>query len=111
MEGRMPMDRALMEELRQDIQASGGIITDEIKKKAEEAGLPQEMLEMMANAPAGAGFMPGMGGMPGQMPPGGQRGQGQQSPAKSSDTNWLLLTSGLLLLLMVLTVKVFQRRK
>jgi spore coat protein CotH len=111
MEGRMPMDRALMEELRQDIQASGGIITDEIKKKAEEAGLPQEMLEMMANAPAGAGFMPGMGGMPGQMPPGGQRGQGQQSPAKSSDTNWLLLTSGLLLLLMVLTAVVFKRRK
>ncbi len=111
MEGRMPMDRALMEELRQEIQASGGIITDEIKKKAEEAGLPQEMLEMMANAPAGAGFMPGMGGIPGQMPPGGQRGQGQQSPSRSSDNNWLLLTSGLLLLLMVLTVKVFQRRK
>lgn len=121
MEGRMPVDRKLMEELRQEIQASGGIITEDIKKKALDAGLPEEMLEMMANAP---GPMPGMEGMPGGPPEGGfppegeggmPRGPGSQRQQMSGTTQsnniWLLIISGLLLLLMVLSVKLFHRRK
>ncbi|MDO9534434.1 MAG: CotH kinase family protein [Bacillota bacterium] len=104
------LDIAAMETLRQEILQAGGL-NDELREKAGELGIPENIAEMMAGFPDGGGMSRGIwpGGDPGGNPRFGM-GTGQpQAIDKAALT--LLLVSGAAIIAGIIMLFFFKRRK
>ncbi len=101
------LDWQKIEELRQKITQAGEL-TDELRQKAEELGIPEEMMEMLARSRdqkrPGAMDPPGIAG--GNRPPGMENRQSE----KTSSFN-LLAISGGLIAAGIIAALLFKRRR
>ena len=110
--GMMPpgdVDMEAMEALGQEIMQAGGV-TDELREKAGELGIPDNMLEMMARDRD----QKGPGGMPFAEGAGGDRPMGmgaQQHSPTDKDTLIILLASGVVIAIGIILVLLFKRRR
>ncbi len=103
------VDMEAIEELRQEISQAGGL-TDEFRAKARELGIPDQMMEMMANDRNGMG----PGGMPQREGNRGNRPMGmdpQQPLINKTELIKLLVVSGVLITAGITIAIYFKRRR
>ncbi len=116
------IDMAALEEFRQEVLAAGGL-TDGLREKAVELGIPENMLEMQAagalNGPAGGEG--GRGGMmPGNIPQGEEAGgnhpmgmgmrSSQNHPIDKTSLTYFLV-SGAVITAGIIMALFFKRRR
>jgi spore coat protein H len=92
-----------IETLRQEIRQAGGL-TGELRQKAENLGIPDNILEMMARDRGQ--MMPG-----GMRPPEGARGNPQLSPLNKNALTGALVVSGVLITAGITIALLFKRRR
>lgn len=97
------MDMEAIETLRQEIRQAGGL-TDELRKKVENLGIPDDMLGMMARDQGQAMFR-------GMRPPKGADGGPQQPYIDKNALTTLLVVSGVLITVGITIALLFKRRR
>ena len=101
------VDMEAVESLRQEISRAGGL-TDELRAKAVELDIPEQMLEMMAR---GRGRTE-PGGVPPEEGNGGNRPGGVRQPRQDTATlTGTLAPSGVVIMTGITVVLFFKRRK
>lgn len=112
--GMLPegLDRAAMDAFRQEIVQTGGL-TDELREKARELGIPDNMIAMLAGGPDGRmpGGMRAERGLGGMRPNNPNGRDAQQNQPIDKTTLTILLVSGVAITAGIIMVSFFKRRR